>query len=205
MTPHSLGRINFSAVLASLLLLAMQLTSFAQTPTTRAWDDPSAVKGVAEGKDPDITDNFILYRYDTEPYRLDPGPHLFIDYRYILPGRTGYIFPDGTEAPRYDGDAERLPGIIGVPSGAPSNIRIEAQEAQKLGIVLENDQPWEYCLGYHTLLHFDGKYRLWYDTIPPRNSKIGDRGVGPGSRAGRSSSRAWMEAGTAAASSVASG
>jgi len=159
---------------ATLLAAGMAIGQTTR-PAGRAWDDPSAVR--TSRAPAGNADNFILYGYDREPYQLDPGPHLFVDYRYFLPGRTSYVFPDGSEAPRYDGDPTRLPEILGSPSQAPANVRIEAQKAEKTGVVLDNDQPWEYGIGYHTLLYFDGKYRLWYETIPPRNSKLGDRGL----------------------------
>ena len=30
------------------------------------------------------------YGYHGRAYRLDPGPHLFVDWRYVNPGRTSY-------------------------------------------------------------------------------------------------------------------
>ena len=126
----------------------------------------------AEADESSAMPPYVLYGYEKEPYPLDSGPHLFIDWRYILPGRTDYRFPDGSEAPRYDGDPETLPSIVGHPRQPPWNIRIEAQPAEKTGPVLPNDQAWEYILGYNTLLHWEGKYRLWYETIPPRGSGL---------------------------------
>src|SRR5437764_4212270 len=87
--------------------LIWQAAAIAQTRPAQAWDDPAAVVGKTAASSA-RTDNFLLYGYDKEPYHLDPGPHLFVDYRYILPGRTGYIFPNGKEAPRYGGDVNTL-------------------------------------------------------------------------------------------------
>src|SRR5438045_6703923 len=49
---------------------------------------------------------YLAYGYDAKVYALDPGPHLFIDWRYLQAGRTRYHFPDGKEAPREGGDPE---------------------------------------------------------------------------------------------------
>ncbi len=142
-------------------------------PALAPWADPAKGLGGVEGADrPAWSENFLLYGYDLEPYPLDPGPHLFIDWRYMLPGRTSYYFADGAEAPRYDGDPARLGEIWGREDQTPYGIRLETQPAEKTGIVLPNDQPWEYCLAYHTLLHDNGKYRLWYEAIAPRDTGI---------------------------------
>src|SRR5689334_6148805 len=163
-------------LLIAIACFAWQTDAPGQTRPAQAWDDPAAVVGkkAAAGS---ATDNSLLYGYDKEPYPLDPGPHLFVDYRYIMPGRTNYYFPDGKEASRYGGDVKTLPGVRGVPGGAPSNIRIDAEKVEKLGDVLDNDQPWERGMGYHTLLNFNGKYRMWYETSPPADSKLGDVGL----------------------------
>jgi hypothetical protein len=116
---------------------------------------------------------FVLYGYDRAPYALDAGPHLFLDWRYIMPGHARYVFPDGKEAPRYDGDPQTLPTILGLPSQPAANIRLAVRRAEKIGPMLDNDQPWEYGIGYHTLLRVSGKYKLWYEVATPRDSKLG--------------------------------
>src|SRR5437867_3914661 len=80
----------------------------------------------------DLSNPFVRYGYSAITYKLPPGPHLFIDYRYIDTGQVDYEFPDGSEAPRYGGDVQKLPTIRSVPRQAVSNIRIEAQRAEKL-------------------------------------------------------------------------
>src|SRR5262245_21243168 len=84
---------------------------------------------------PAVTEPFILYGYGAMTYKLPPGPHLFVDYRYIDSGQTRYVFPDGSEAPRYGGDVSRITSVQPIPQQSASNIRIEAQPAEKLGPV----------------------------------------------------------------------
>ncbi len=110
------------------------------------------------------------YGYDKEPYPLDPGPHLFLDWRYVLPGRTSYTSPAGKGT---NSSAEGLHGkvttdqILVQGKQTPYGIRIEAQKPTKLGPVVPNDKPWEWSQCYPTLGYFDGKYRMWYEVITP--------------------------------------
>jgi hypothetical protein len=118
--------------------------------------------------DPRYNDPPVLYGYEEEPYHLQSGPHLLIDYRYIFPGQTDYFLPDGQDAPRYDGEEAALPEITSRPRRAPWGVRLEAQPADKAGIVLPNDKPWEYIHSQNSLKYWEGKYRMWYEIFPPR-------------------------------------
>lgn len=117
------------------------------------------------------------YGYDQEPYPLGTGPHLFLDWRYVLPGRTTYRTPQGESI---DSSAEgfhgklKIEGISARGNQSAYGIRLDAQPADKLGPVLANDKPWEYSLCYPTLGFFDGKYRMWYEVIAPRGHGAAD-------------------------------
>jgi hypothetical protein len=120
----------------------------------------------------------FTYGYDKEPYPLDPGPHLFLDWRYVLPGRTAYSTPQGenigsSSAEGFHGRVT-LSEIVATGSQSPFGIRIEGQPATKVGPVLANDKPWEYSLCYPTLGFIDGKYRMWYEVIAPREHGAAD-------------------------------
>ena len=110
----------------------------------------------------------VMYGYEEEPYYLEPGPHLLIDWRYIFPGRTNYFLPDGEDAPRYDLEEKLLPQITSKAGQAPSGVRLEAQRATKTAPVLPNDKPWEYIHSYVCMKYWEGKYRMWYEVTPPR-------------------------------------
>ena len=106
------------------------------------------------------------YGYHGRAYKLDAGPHLFVDWRYVYPGRSRYTY-QGRGIPR-DRPAEYTSEINDVirsdPKDAPYGIRIELVKPEKHGPVVKNDQPWEYFTPYVTLLHYEGKYRLYYNT-----------------------------------------
>jgi len=109
----------------------------------------------------------FAYGYDHEPYPLDAGPHLFLDWRYVSAGQEGYLTPDGRNAREVaDEIAGKVePGAIRAePTEAPHGIRLEAQPAEKIGPVLKLDKPWEFRIDPYTSLHrVDGKYRYWYE------------------------------------------
>ncbi|HWB53926.1 MAG TPA: hypothetical protein VG722_07025, partial [Tepidisphaeraceae bacterium] len=109
------------------------------------------------------------YGFDREPYILDPGPHLFIDWRYVMPGRVKWLY-HGKSVGLFGEDSNRPPSLDAVdPIAAqlPNGIRIEAQRPDFTGPVLPSDRPWEYLIGYNALHFLDGKYRLWYEVVPP--------------------------------------
>jgi hypothetical protein len=115
----------------------------------------------------------FAYGYDQEPYPLDPGPHLFIDWRYILPGRTGYSTPDGQGIDLFGETLKRkvdIDEIVAHSEGAPGQIRLEVEPAQRIGPVVPNDKPWEYMLGYCSLVPWEGRYRIYYEAVPPNGS-----------------------------------
>lgn len=108
----------------------------------------------------------FAYQYDQHPYPLDPGPHLFIDWRYVQAGRVGYLRGDGQEAPLFA--HEELAGFYAEPMQVPYGIRLEAQPAQKLGPTIECDREWEFIVSGGCMHSIDGKFRIWYEVHPPR-------------------------------------
>ena len=110
------------------------------------------------------------YGYHQRPYPLEPGPHLFVDWRYVNPGHVSYTYRG--ERIQRDRPEEYGPEInsrIDVhPRDVPTGIRIEVQPAGKLGPVIRNDQPWEFFTPYVNLIHHEGKYLLFYNTTTYR-------------------------------------
>ena len=68
---------------------------------------------------PSRDDPPVRYEYNEEPYQLPPGPHLFVDWRYVFTGRTHYYLPDGKDAPRYDLKKELMSKISNKPDQVP--------------------------------------------------------------------------------------
>ena len=110
------------------------------------------------------------YGYHQRPYPLEPGPHLFVDWRYVNPGHVSYTYRG--ERIQRDRPEEYGPEINSQvevhPRDVPTGIRIEVQPAGKLGPVIRNDQPWEFFTPYVTLIHHEGKYLLFYNTTTYR-------------------------------------
>lgn len=113
------------------------------------------------------------YGYHGRAYRLDPGPHLFVDWRYVNPGRTSYthqgkrIQRDRPKAYSSDINSD----IEVIPVDIPSGIRLERVAAAKLGPVITNDKPWEFFTPYVNLIHYQGKYLLFYNTTTFRRGR----------------------------------
>ena len=110
------------------------------------------------------------YDYHGRSYRLDPGPHLFVDWRYVNPGRITYAYK-GKRIQRdrpSDYSSEINSAVAGRPVDVPSGIRLERVPAGKLGPVIRNDKPWEFFTPYVNLIHHEGKYLLFYNTTTYR-------------------------------------
>jgi len=109
---------------------------------------------------------YFAYGYNREPYPLPPGPHLFIDWRYVQCGAVAWLKPDGSGAPLFA--HQEIPDVRGEPYRVPWGIRLAAGQAERIGPVLSNDRDWEFMIGgYATLLDLGGRFGLWYEAVPP--------------------------------------
>lgn len=110
--------------------------------------------------------SIFQYRYDEEPYRLAPGPHLFADWRYVSAGRTLYLGADGKEPAMWG--RRSAAGIVPAFLQMPFGVTLRAMPAAHVGPIVANDRPWEHIIGaYSTLIVDDGRFRLWYEVTPP--------------------------------------
>ena len=98
---------------------------------------------------------------------LSDGPHLFLDWRFVLPGELGLIGPywaarDGSPIPLRVRDAQewkdRPIDASYVPTDVPQGIRIAAQPAEKGEPFPEHGPPGT------RIIHDEGIYRTWYKT-----------------------------------------
>ncbi len=105
---------------------------------------------------------------------LSDGPHLFLDWRFVLPGELGLIGPywaarDGSPIPLRVRDAQewkdRPIDASYVPTDVPQGIRIAAQPAEKGEPFPEHGPPGT------RIIHDEGIYRTWYKT--PEDSHAG--------------------------------
>jgi hypothetical protein len=111
--------------------------------------------------------NIFAYGYQEGAYKLEPGPHLFIDWRYVQPGRVRWERPNQKETPLWA--YEKIEGVIGVPSRIPYGLKLVPQVAEKTGPVIPNDREWEFMIfGYCSLHDLGAKFGLWYEVVPPK-------------------------------------
>ena len=132
----------------------------------------TAAAGAESSLKPSPDAALYAYGYHQRPYPLEPGPHLFVDWRYLNPGHVTYRYRG--ERIQRDRPEEYGPEINSrsksIPGTSPTGIRIEVQPAGKLGPVIRNDRPWEFFTPYVTLIHHEGKYLLFYNTTTYRSA-----------------------------------
>ena len=141
---------RFIAALATTVFLA-------PAAKTRAADAPAAAPPLSA---------IYAYHYHESPYPLEPGPHLCIDWRYVEPGWVSYTH-EGQGVPMMEpgvAPPEIIPKMLATPLRAPFGVRLEMVPATKVGPVLKPEKPWEYFTPYTNLLHYEGKYLLYYNT-----------------------------------------
>ncbi|MAG35979.1 MAG: hypothetical protein CL878_07025 [Dehalococcoidia bacterium] len=97
----------------------------------------------------------------------DQQTYLFTDFRHIDPGDLKWLGSDGEPLrlkpglePSPSAAAEPQPTAFARPVRQPHGIRLEAQQAQKIGPL--DPGIGSYTLGINALLHEGGRYRLWY-------------------------------------------
>jgi hypothetical protein len=106
------------------------------------------------------------YNYHDDPYPLNPGPHLFIDWRYVFAGGISWQTADGNAAPLFA--HQEIKGIRGVPFRVPYGLKLVPQKASKIGPIIPNDRDWEFMIVAYVSLHdIGGKFGLWYECVPP--------------------------------------
>ncbi|MBL8131461.1 MAG: hypothetical protein JNL42_06360 [Anaerolineae bacterium] len=102
-----------------------------------------------------------------QPYELGPGPHLFTDWRYVRPGQVRWEGSSGQDVSLFA--TEGAPDAVrAMPLDTPLGIRLVAQPAQRIGPLIRPNYPWEHTVFWPTILHVDGKYRMWYESVPDR-------------------------------------
>ena len=161
--------------LLRFIILAAGLTPFGLLASSASGEQPAKPRPDSAFSIPPRAAVYA-YQYHEGAYSLAPGAHLFVDWRYVYPGHTGYSFEGrGIQRDRPPDYTSEINDRIAVdPKSTPYGIRIELVKAAKLGPVIKNDKPWEFFTPYVTLIHHGDKYMLFYNTttfLDDRGSK----------------------------------
>jgi len=135
--------------------------------------------------------NIFAYGYQEGSYKLEPGPHLFIDWRYVQPGRVRWERPNQKEAPLWA--YEKIEGVTGAASRIPYGLKLVPEAAKKTGPVIPNDRDWEFMIfGYCSLHDLGGKFGLWYEVVPPKEDGKANLLCYATELIGRNQTSAWL-------------
>lgn len=98
------------------------------------------------------------------PFRLPSNIVYFHDWRYVNHGAFAWLGPEGERVPMWGVDP--APPMRLEHRDMPLGIHLEAKQARKSEPVLTPEQTGELFLFGGTLIHEEGRYRLWYDCWP---------------------------------------
>jgi hypothetical protein len=105
-----------------------------------------------------------LYGLRRPPYTLPSDIVYFHDWRYVYTGNFGWHGPDG-KPPALIG-TEPVPPVRMIYQDMPLGIRLAAQPAQKTEPVISAESVGELFLGSPTCIRDEGRYRMWYESVP---------------------------------------
>jgi len=109
------------------------------------------------------------------PFRLPSNILYFHDWRYVNHGSVAWLGPDGKGVPIWGLDP--APPMHYEHPDLPLGIRLVAQQARKTEPVLTPQQSGELFIFAGTLIHEEGRYRLWYDCWPKEDIGTDRMGV----------------------------
>ena len=109
-----------------------------------------------------------------EPFALRSNVIFFHDWRYVHHGDTRWDNPEGQYLGLWSRDP--LPSLVWAGRDIPWGIRLRAQPAQKSEPFIRCDRPWEGVLFGSSVIREGGRYRLWYEVVPPNDIAEGTAG-----------------------------
>ncbi len=115
------------------------------------------------------------YHGKRDPFVLRSNVIYFHDWRYVHHGDAGWVTDDG----HYLGlwSPTRVPGLRWAGRDIPRGIRLECIPARKGGPILKPERPWEGIIFAPSLILDDGRYRMWYESVPPEHLGRGETGL----------------------------
>ncbi len=109
-----------------------------------------------------------------DPFVLRSNRIFFHDWRYVDHGTPRWELPTGEYLGLWSGGP--LPPLRWHGRNVPWGITLRAISAQKSEPFIGCDRPWEGILFGATVIQEDGKYRLWYESVPPAHIHEGRAG-----------------------------
>lgn len=106
----------------------------------------------------------LQYR-NGEPLPLPSRVIFFHDWRHVNHGYPGWMGPDDQPVKVFG--LEPLPAIHYQRGDTPCGIRLAVEPPRKSEPFLRPESPWEGMIGAPNLLFEEGRYRLWYESVPP--------------------------------------
>jgi len=108
------------------------------------------------------------------PFVLRSNIVFFHDWRYVDHGAHAWVDEAGKSYGLWH--AQPIPPLRWAGRDVPWGIRLRALPAQKSEPFLHSDQPWEGIIFPPTTLREGGRYRLWYEVVPPDHIDDGRTG-----------------------------
>jgi len=94
-----------------------------------------------------------------------PGYHPFVDHRFIHAGTARWV--DAAERYHSPWGFDRPAAVHAAHRGVPRGVRLRLQPAERSDPVLRPTEPWERLLWWPKVMRDAGRYRLWYEAVPP--------------------------------------
>ena len=109
------------------------------------------------------------------PLPVAEGYHPFVDNRFIHPGRPHWVDDDGRFHSAWG--LENPTSIHAEFLAVPRGVELRAEPAVRTEPVLKATEPWEKLVWWPKVMYEGGRYRLWYEAVPPDHW---DPEIGPG-------------------------
>lgn len=106
-----------------------------------------------------------LYPGLVTPLPVALGYHPFVDYRFIHPGRACWVDDEGRPQ-----DAWGLSNPTSLHAdfpAVPTGVELRAEPGVRTRPVLKATEPWEKLVWWPKVMYEEGRYRLWYEAVPP--------------------------------------
>jgi len=114
------------------------------------------------------------YHGRLSPFRLRSNAILFHDWRYVDHGEPRWATEEGNVLGLWS--SKPVPALKWVGRRIPRGIGLRVVSAAKSDAVVRPDRPWEAVIFGASLVFDQGKYRMWYETVPPEHISQGIAG-----------------------------